>query len=107
MADCQRCEAGDKEHHHCMQCREPLEADAKAKTHQGECRRAYERIRRKSKSVRVWVEPVDGSGPRRQVWVPKSVLKLSDRPLSGDSGAIGAKLGADTGKPLRGNTAIA
>ena len=80
-AECPLCTKDGEFHLHCMVCRGPLD-DELAKTHDGPCRAEYKAWRRKRKSVRVWVQPLDESAPRRQAWVPKRAVGFMDTGVS-------------------------
>jgi predicted nucleic acid-binding Zn ribbon protein len=62
-------------HRHCVICRGRLRPDQRLFC--GEACRDYDkRERRLLRSVDCWIEPRDGSTPRRRAWIPRSVFAM-------------------------------
>ena len=81
---CRLCESGRFEFHvHCMVCCGPLEVMTARKTCPGDCQRIFKMQRRKARSVKVWVQPLDESSPRRECWLPKRLIAATDTGVSG------------------------
>jgi predicted nucleic acid-binding Zn ribbon protein len=60
-------------HRHCVICSKPLRADQRAFC--GEACRTYDKHERlKLRSVRCWIEPIDG-GPKLRRWIPKRFVR--------------------------------
>jgi predicted nucleic acid-binding Zn ribbon protein len=99
---CPLCQTGSSFHIHCMICCRPLEFSTMRKTCAGECRAVFKTERRKGRSIRCWITPLDNPGKRFLGWVPRRALALSDTGVSRPSGARRAILPKKTTrKPKR------
>jgi predicted nucleic acid-binding Zn ribbon protein len=99
---CPQCERGASFHIHCAICRGPLEGSTSRRTCPGDCRNFFKSERRKTRTVRCWITPADGSGKKFLRWLPERFAKAQDTGVSRPSGARRAILRKDPSrKPQR------